>query len=360
MKNSDEQYMARCLELARRGGRDTGTNPMVGCVIVCDGRIIGEGWHRKFGEAHAEVNALRSVRAEDREGLSRATLYVNLEPCSHYGKTPPCCDAVVAAGIRRVVTGMRDPFPKVNGSGVARMREAGIEVTENVLQEACRELNRRFVVYHGRHRPYVVFKWAQTADGFIDGARDVSQPPVWMTGDACKRLVHRWRSEESAIWVGSRTVLRDDPALTNRMMPGGSPLRLVIDREGVIPSGAKLLDGSADTVVFTDGTRPLPADRPGVRYVGVTPGAGTLDDVMRWLYENGVLSVLVEGGTTLLEALAAKGWVDEARIFVAPRMLAELPGGGNGGVRAPLLPPGDRYEHRRIEEVLLEIVRYDR
>ena len=360
MMNQDEQYMGRCLELAQRGGRQTGTNPMVGCVIVAGNQIIGEGWHKKFGEAHAEINAMNSILPEDRTLLPQATLYVNLEPCSHYGKTPPCCDAVIASGIRRVVVGMRDPFPKVNGSGIARMRASGIDVMEGVLERDCRNLNRRFIVYHGKHRPYIIFKWAQTVDGFIDGIREVSQPPIWMTGSACKRLVHRWRAEESAIWVGSKTVLLDNPALTNRMMPGSSPCRIVIDRKGIIPPGAKILDGTVDTVVFTDKNRPLPFDLPGVHYVGVASDESTLDEVMQWLYENNILSVLVEGGTALFDALAAGGWVDEARIFVAPRMLAELPGGEKGGVRAPILPPGDRYEHEQIEEVMLETVYYHR
>jgi len=226
-----ETYMRRCMELAAMASGYTAPNPMVGAVVVCDGRIIGEGFHRQYGEAHAEVNAIRSVRKT--ELLERSTLYVNLEPCSHHGKTPPCADLIIANRIPHVVVGSSDPNPLVSGKGIARLRAAGCSVTEHILEEECDRLNIRFMTFHRKRRPYIILKWAQTADGYIDMVRDrnIIGRPTWITGWYEQTLVHKWRSEEQAVMVGANTALTDNPLLNIRRWHGRQPLRVTIDRQ---------------------------------------------------------------------------------------------------------------------------------
>lgn len=226
----DERYMARCLQLARHGLLTAAPNPMVGAVIVHQGRIIGEGWHRRYGGPHAEVNAIRAVRPADEALLSEATLYVNLEPCSHWGKTPPCADLIVEKHLRRVVIGMTDPFAKVQGRGIQRLKEAGIDVTTGILEAECRELNKRFIAFHTRHQPWITLKWAQSADGFIDRLRHSHEEgqPVHFSTPWTQMLVHRLRATHQAILVGRRTWELDRPALTTRYWPGSSPQKLIL------------------------------------------------------------------------------------------------------------------------------------
>lgn len=300
---TDERYMRRALELARHGELDASPNPMVGAVIVGpDGRIIGEGWHRRCGEGHAEVNAVASVA--DPEQLKDSTMYVTLEPCSHYGKTPPCADMIVAMGIPRVVVGSLDPFVKVSGRGVARMEQAGIEVVTGMLEDECRALNRKFMSAHQRKRPFVTLKWAQSADGFIDGK--ISTPINSM-------LVHRLRATHDAILVGSGTVLADNPSLTTRLFAGKSPVRVVLDRRGRISGDAGIFDGETETIVMSD-------------YV-------SLDDAMRQLYERGITSILVEGGSEVLGSFIKDSIWDEIRVEISPETIS-------GEVKAPSLPAG--------------------
>lgn len=227
---SDEKYMSRCLQLARHGELTTAPNPMVGAVIVHDGRIIGEGWHRRYGGPHAEVNAVRSVRPEDEHLLSQSTIYVSLEPCSHWGKTPPCAELLAEKGFRRVVVGCLDPNEKVAGRGIRRLQEAGIEVVVGVLEAECRWLNRKFMTFHSLHRPYITLKWAQSADGFIDRRRKNADDgePVHFSSPWTQMLVHRLRATHEAILVGRRTWELDHPSLTTRLWPGKSPKRLVL------------------------------------------------------------------------------------------------------------------------------------
>ena len=248
----DEQYMARCLQLAANGRFDTAPNPMVGAVIVHHGKIIGEGYHRRCGEAHAEVNAVSSVK--DESLLREATMYVSLEPCAHYGKTPPCADLIVSKHIPRVVIGCRDNFDQVDGKGIQKLRDAGIEVTVGVLEEECRALNRAFFTYHGKRRPYIILKWAQSADGYIDKnrAERTDGPAVRFSTDETSMSVHRLRALSDAILVGRRTASLDNPSLTTRLWPGKSPLRVVIDRKGILDLGLKIFDGTTKTAVFTD------------------------------------------------------------------------------------------------------------
>ena len=300
MKNSqaeDERYMRRCIQLARCGECGAQPNPMVGAVIVHDGRIIGEGYHRKCGGPHAEVNAVRSV--ERPELLAESTLYVSLEPCAHYGKTLPCADLIVSCRIPRVVVGCQDLFAKVNGLGLKRMRDAGIQVEVGVLEEECKRLNERFFTYHSQKRPWVTLKWAQSADGFIarkDGTAVAFSTPM------TKALVHRLRTRNQAIMVGTHTALWDNPTLTVRDWQGNHPLRVTIDRHGTLPTTLHLKDGSVPTRIYE---------------------TGNLEEILSDLYGSGIQSLLVEGGAALHRTFLETGLWDEARVEISPQMLGE-------------------------------------
>lgn len=296
----DQTFMQRCLQLAQNGQRNARPNPMVGAVIVCGDRIIGEGYHVRCGEGHAEVNAFASVRQEDEPLLSQSTIYVSLEPCAHYGKTPPCAELIVRKGVRRCVVGCIDPFAKVSGRGVEMLREADIEVTVGVLEKECRELNRRFFTFHEKRRPYIILKWAQSADGFIDNGGKAFAFSTPFT----RMLVHKLRSECDAILVGRTTAERENPRLDVRLWSGESPLRLVLDRNNPFFEG-------------TDTSSPL------------------LPQLMSHLYERQVQSLLVEGGAATHQSFIDAGLWDEIRIEVSPVLV------GNG-TRAARIPEDAR------------------
>jgi diaminohydroxyphosphoribosylaminopyrimidine deaminase/5-amino-6-(5-phosphoribosylamino)uracil reductase len=338
----EEKYMARCIELARGGEGNTAPNPMVGAVIVHKGKIIGEGFHRKCGEAHAEVNAVASVR--DEALLRDSTIYVSLEPCSHYGKTPPCAELIIRKGIPRVVVGTLDPFPEVSGRGVRMLREAGIEVVTGVLEEEARALNPAFMTFQIRKRPYVYLKWAQSADGFMDIRReDASVPSVLLSSAETLRRVHRLRSEVAAIMVGTRTALLDNPSLTVRHWAGRSPVRVVLDRTLKLPVGSHLLDGAVPTLVFT---AVEVESRPNVEYVQIDFGQEVLSQVLQYLYEQNLNSLMVEGGAELLESFLDVGLWDEAWVETAPVVLG-------AGVKAPAVPgvlTGTEQRHGHLLE----------
>ena len=344
--DADGMYMDRCLELARKGLGAVAPNPMVGSLLVAGGKIIGEGYHREFGGPHAEVNAIASVR--QRELLSSATLYVNLEPCIHYGKTPPCAELILEKGIPRVIVGTRDPNREVSGRGISLLREHGVSVSLGTRKEACGELNRRFFCQHVNHRPYIILKWAETRDGFLDRIRkpETHGNINWITGSRERQLVHKWRSEEQAILVGTRTAFMDDPALTVRDWSGRQPLRLVIDRRGELPGSLKLLDGKHPTVLFSErNAKPL----RNVRIVNVSPAADMLDEILSYLYENQIQSLMVEGGLATLQGFIQRNLWDEARVFTGEQLF------GNG-IRAPELPVGATEKHL-MESSLLGIYR---
>ena len=331
----DEKYMRRALQLARLGAGHTSPNPMVGAVIVSpDGTIIGEGWHRQCGQGHAEVNAVASVR--DADLLHDCTLYVTLEPCSHYGKTPPCARLIIDRGIPRVVVGCLDPFVKVAGRGVAMLREAGVEVEVGLLEQECKELNRRFLTAHTTGRPWVQLKWAETADGFIALPPEAGENPLHMSTPVTMRLMHRQRALCDAIVVGANTARIDNPSLTTRYWPGRSPLRVVLSRNLSIPEDLNLLTDGQPTVVYNgvrDGTDGV------VEYVKTDTS-----DPQSWLkdlYRRGVTSVMVEGGTRVLQGLIDTALWDEARIEVSPRRVGQ-------GVPAPQIE-GDLTVRYRID-----------
>jgi len=305
--------MGRAIELARLGMGQVAPNPMVGCVIVHKGLIIGEGYHRKYGEAHAEVNAIRSVKNPGL--LSESTIYVTLEPCSHFGKTPPCADLVVEMKIPRIVIGSIDPNVKVAGKGLEKLRKAGIAVQTGVMEEECNRMNRRFLTFHHKSRPYIILKWAQTEDGFIDRARGEAEfgQPTWITNDLSRIAVHKMRSDEAAILVGTNTALKDNPSLTVREWSGNHPLRMVLDRRGTLPVTSALLDQSTRTLVFTEVER---ESKPNLEYVKIEFNRGMLNRINSILHERGIQSLLVEGGKSLLESYMAEGLWDEARVYI--------------------------------------------
>lgn len=320
----EEKYMARCIDLACGGLGSVAPNPMVGAVIVHEGKIIGEGFHRKCGEAHAEVNAIASVR--DESLLRNSTMYVSLEPCSHYGKTPPCSELIIKKGIPRVVIGCLDPFSKVSGGGVRMLREAGVEVVTCVMGRETRALNPEFMTFHTLKRPYVYLKWAQSADGYMDAIRsDVTAPAVVLSTAETLRRVHRLRARVSAIMVGTHTALLDNPSLTVRHWAGESPVRVVLDRTLRIPSYYHLLDGQVRTLVFTACEA---EDRENVEFITIDFKKNVLRQVMCQLYLRNLTSLMVEGGPFLLKSFLNEGFWDEMLVEAVPVCLGE-------GVRAP-------------------------
>lgn len=341
MMNVEEKYMERCLALARMGKGKTSPNPMVGCVIVQGGKIIGEGYHRKCGEGHAEVNAIASV--EDESRLADATLYVSLEPCSHYGKTPPCADLIIRKRIPRVVVACPDPYPKVSGNGVKRLREAGVEVVTGVMQAEAVALNKVFMTNQVLKRPYVYLKWAQSADGFMDIRRDdASVPPVALSSPLMLQRVHKKRSEVDAIMVGTRTALLDNPSLTVRHWSGRSPVRVVLDKDLALPAGSHLLDGSVRTLVFTGREK---ENVKNVEYIRTDYSRDVFPQVLSCLYENRLTSLLVEGGPYLLKKILQEGLWDEIQVETTSVIL------GNG-VEAPVL---EHAFHAELEATRTEL-----
>ena len=336
---TDEIYMMRCIELARNGMKNAQPNPMVGAVVVCDGRIIGEGYHVRCGEGHAEVNALASVRDEDLPLLGRSTIYVSLEPCAHYGKTPPCAELIVRKGLRRVVVGCIDPFAKVQGKGISMIREAGIEVTVGVLEKECVELNKRFMTFHGKQRPMVTLKWAQSSDGYI-GAPE-GQPRAIISNSMTTMLCHKRRAEHQAIMVGRRTALLDNPSLSVRDWTGNHPVRVVIDRMNTLPRTLRLFDGSVPTIVITDiGSRTVD-EAKGVETVRIDFAADVVAQTLSELHSRGIQTLLVEGGSLLLQSFIDGGLWDEAYVEVSPCVLG-------GGTPAPMLKNAEKRGGKRL------------
>ena len=316
-----EFYIKRCLELAKNGIGNTYPNPSVGCVIVHKDKIIGEGFTSKAGGPHAEVNAINSV--SEKSLLKEATLYVTLEPCSHFGKTPPCSDLIMEMGIPRVVIGTVDSNEKVSGRGITKLAAHGCEVIVGVLDEACRESNKRFFCFHELQRPYIILKWAQTANGFIAPpaeARTLSKPgPVWISDKPSRQLVHKWRSEEQAILVGTATAINDNPSLTTRDWNGPDPLRIFTDRHALLPANHNLLDGSTPTLVFTEDTRAYSERK--IRDLEIIKIENKLTlpvQLTKELYRRNIQSVIVEGGSETLNSFIGSGLWDEARVFCSP------------------------------------------
>ena len=343
--NNYEKYIAHCIEIARRGEYFVAPNPMVGAVLTAPSdspiegeRIIAEGWHERFGEGHAEVNCFKSLEKSNYRDIdiSKCTLFVSLEPCSHYGKTPPCAKLIIEKGVGRVVVGMLDPNPLVAGKGVQMLRDAGIEVVVGVLEKECRELNKRFLCLHEKKRPYVTLKWAQTADGFIDRKRQISNlksqisnmhlnGALTISTPETKKLVHKMRAENMAIMVGTNTVLMDNPRLLNTHWEGRNPIRVTLDRHHRIPDDARIWGGGA-------------SDYPGIDPVIVYRERTDWPYILEDLAKRNIHSILVEGGTTLLAHILQTGIWDEIHVEVAPDLKI------GEGVPAPKIDLPDDFE----------------
>lgn len=325
----DEKYMRRALQLARNGQMFASPNPMVGAVIVHNGKIIGEGFHRRCGEGHAEVNAVASVKHP--ELLPHSTIYVTLEPCSHYGKTPPCAKLIIDKKIPRVVIGSLDPFEKVSGRGVKMLQDAGIEVIHGVLDEECRQLNAKFITAHTHHRPFITLKWAQSKDGFIDHIRTSENPQSARFSTAeTSALVHKLRATHDAIMVGSNTIINDNPSLDCRLWDGQNPIRVILDRKGVIPHDAKVFTiNPQHTLYFNSVERKDISAKVTQIIIDIdTP----LSEIMSIIYKRNITSLLIEGGATLLQSAIDKNLWDMVRIETANFTL-----GKNGAIKAPFI-----------------------
>ncbi len=320
----EEHFMRRCLQVAGLGIGYTAPNPMVGAVLVYNDRIIGEGYHEHYGQGHAEVNCLESVNEGNKEFISQSTMYVSLEPCSHFGKTPPCADLLIQVKVKKVVVGCVDVNEEVAGKGIKRMQNAGIEVQSGVLESECRELNKRFFTFHENKRPFIILKWAQSLDGFIGSG---TEERIFLSNQYTNRLVHKWRSEEASILVGTNTALQDDPLLTTRLWPGKNPKRILMDRNLIIPETHQLFSDKAYTIIFNVQKS---EERNNLIYIK-TEQPNSLKSILHSLWEMKVQSVLVEGGAKTLQSFIDVGLWDEARVIVNKELLI------GKGVKAPLL-----------------------
>ncbi len=330
MRNTadDEKYISRCIELAKMGLGSTSPNPMVGSVIVHNKRIIGEGYHYRAGGPHAEAIAIRSVK--DKSVLNNSTLYVNLEPCAHTGRTPPCSDLIIQHAIPRIVIGTIDPNSLVSGKGIKRLKAAGRTVKTGILEKECRLLNKRFFTFHEKKRPYIILKWAQTADGFIDVIRDKNSPIGinWISNEISRMLVHKWRSEEDAIMVGTNTAEIDNPMLSTREWYGKSPLRVVLDKNLRLPGHSRLYDKSLPTIVFTEKDA---APEKNLLYRKISFGENFFSEMLTSLCDIEKQSLIIEGGRQLINSFINRDLWDEARIFEGTKTF-------NQGIMAPVIP----------------------
>ena len=373
-----ETYIRRCLELAEKGSGYVAPNPMVGAVLVHDGRIIGEGYHRQYGQPHAEVNCIDSVTTVNKNKIRESVLYVSLEPCAHFGKTPPCTDLIIANEIPEVVIGCRDPFKEVNGKGVEKLVASGVRVISGILEKECRQLNKRFFTFHTQHRPYIILKWAETGDGKIapsnspNGGGNHSHPSpqeetnskneiskegvgglvvpinrdrkgarLLISNEQTNRLVHKWRSEEAAILIGTNTALADDPELTTRNWPGPSPVRLVIDMELKLPRSLKIFNNKQRTIVFNT----IKHEENGkLNFYQVTEDVNLVHQVVNALYQMKIQSVIVEGGAKLLQSFIDEGIWDEARIIKNEKLIIK------NGLAAPQLSVENARQELKISD----------
>ena len=337
-----QTYMQRCLELAIMGLGKVAPNPMVGCVIVNNGKVIGEGYHKAFGEAHAEVNAINSVM--NKALLASSQLYVSLEPCAHFGKTPPCADLIIKHNIKRVIIGCIDPNPLTRGKGIEKLIKNGCDITIGALEQECMELNKRFFTFIEKKRPYIIMKWAQSEDGFIDGKRTKDETPAKITGSEPDTLSHQWRSEEQAIMVGTNTVIMDNPLLTTRLIKGKSPIRVLIDRHLKVKDNANIFNNFASVIVFNEEKTET---KGNVEFVKINFEYPVPETVMKELYSRNIQSIIIEGGRKLLQSFIDYGMWDEARVFTSGKKL-------NDGVKAPAFQYSVTNERKIGTETLRE------
>ena len=329
--------MYRCLELAKLGSGNVAPNPMVGAVMVYNDQIIGEGYHQKYGEAHAEPKCIRQV-VENGHGdlISRSTLYVSLEPCVHFGKTPPCADLIIRNKIPKVVVGCRDPFKEVDGKGIEKLKNAGIEVEFGILEKECKELNKRFLGFHTLHRPYIILKWAQTLNCKMAGQ---GSDRLFITNEFTNRIAHKWRSEEASVLIGTNTALMDDPGLTTRLWTGHSPVRLVVDMDLKLPSHLKIFDGQVRTIVFN---KLKHEESDDLLFYQVTEDVSLVHQITNALYQLKILSVIVEGGAKLLQSFIDENLWDEARVITNEELIV------NTGLDSPQFISASKMGEEKI------------
>ena len=331
-----EKYMHRCLELAEKGSGYVAPNPMVGAILVHDGKIIGEGYHQQYGQAHAEVNCINSVDKGNKHRIKNSILYVSLEPCAHFGKTPPCTDLIIANQIPDVVIGCRDPFKEVDGKGIENLKTAGVNVVYGILEKECQQLNKRFFTYHTQHRPYIILKWAETGDRKIAGN---GTGRLYISNEQTNRLVHKWRSEEASILVGTNTALLDDPELTTRNWKGPSPIRLVVDMDLKLPFSLKIFNAEQKTIVFNTIKH---EENPNLNFYQVTEDVSLVHQIVNALYQLKIQSLIVEGGAKLLQSFIEEGMWDEARVIKNDKLIIQH------GLAAPELPVRDAKQDIKI------------
>jgi diaminohydroxyphosphoribosylaminopyrimidine deaminase/5-amino-6-(5-phosphoribosylamino)uracil reductase len=313
--------MSRCLQLAQLGAGNVAPNPMVGAVLVYEDKIIGEGYHQKYGQAHAEVNCINSVREENKFLIEKSTLYVSLEPCSHYGKTPPCADLIIQNKIKKVIIGCKDIYKEVAGTGIQRLQNASVEVITGILEKECIKLNKRFFTFHQKFRPYIILKWAQTANGKIGS----TEKRILISNDYSNRLVHKWRSEEAAILVGTNTALQDDPLLTTRLWQGKNAVRIVIDKELKLPLPLNIFNTDANTLIYNLTKN---STEENLVYIKLE-NENFMDQMLQSLFEMNIQSVMIEGGATTLQSFIDESLWDEARVIINEELIIE------NGIAAP-------------------------
>ncbi|KAF2330124.1 bifunctional diaminohydroxyphosphoribosylaminopyrimidine deaminase/5-amino-6-(5-phosphoribosylamino)uracil reductase RibD [Flavobacterium nitrogenifigens] len=348
--NIHEKYIKRCIELAQNGLGTTYPNPMVGSVIVYEDKIIGEGWHKKAGEPHAEVNAVNSVK--DKSLLKKATIYVSLEPCSHFGKTPPCCDLIIANEIPNVVVGTVDPNEKVAGKGILKLIEAGANVTVGVLEDECNELNKRFFTFHEKKKPYIILKWAESQDEFLAPEKTIDQDrkPIWITNQYSRQLVHKWRTEEQAILVGTQTVVDDNPKLNARDWDGNNPKRIVLDRNNRIDKDSFIFDDSVRTIIFSSEAEK--SSKENTQFETIDFNKNIVPQILDVLYQNQIQSVIIEGGRQTLQSFIDENLWDEARIFIGKTSFEK-------GTKAPEISRKSTIKTNILSDELIQIRNYD-
>ena len=335
-----DYFMQKCLDLAAKAFPNNIPNPMVGCIIIYDNKIIGKGYHKKFGEKHAEVNAIESIK--NKKLLLKSTLYVNLEPCSHFGKTPPCVNMIIKYKIPNVVIGCVDSNSKVSGQGIQKLKDAGINVTLGILEEKSRDLNKRFFTFHEKKRPYVILKWAKSKDGMI--APKNQNGSFWMTSKESKKLVHKWRSQEQAILVGKNTVIKDDPQLTVREIKGNNPIRIIIDKKLQISQDKKIFNNDALTIIFNE---VINKEVNSTKFLQISFD-NLIDNILLYLFKAGIQSIIIEGGQKTLKSFIDINKWDEARIFTTKKIL-------NEGLISPKLV-NLKGEKKQIGDDTIEII----
>lgn len=339
--NIDERYMQICLQLAKQGIGNVAPNPMVGCVIVHNDTIIGQGFHEVYGGPHAEVNAVANVK--DKSLLKKSTLYVNLEPCAHFGKTPPCANLIVEHQIPKVVIGCIDTFSEVSGKGIARMEAVGIKVTVGILEKEALELNKRFFTFHTKNRPYIILKWAQTQDGFIDVDRSSStNMDNWITTSASKKLVHQLRAEEQSIMVGTNTALTDNPSLTVREVEGNNPTRIVLDMDLRLPENLHLFDQTVPTLVINNLKNETSTN---LEFIQINKDKNLITQILQELYNRDIQSIIIEGGAQLLNSFITQKLWDEARVFTGKKIFKK-------GLQAPEINKSSKFTTQIDSDIL--------